>query len=172
MQVAIAGFLLLAPAVLVGASIFAIMGHAGSNAGFLAFFYFAAGPFVSAVWTMLVPRIIKCWSVRRATGESYKGGHLQTWGLCFFGFFGTLAAEVAFYFAFSAVSTSVAAFFALAPFVVFFPLIAYLVLGGGLKSAVRRYQYRKAQAEYARFSRTGTTKGMNSFEVWSALRYS
>ena len=47
-QLAILGFLLLAPAILVGVSLFAITGGAGSNSGFLAFFYMAAGPFARA----------------------------------------------------------------------------------------------------------------------------
>lgn len=172
MQIVILSFLMLAPAIMVGASIFAITGHAGTNAGFLAFFYFAAGPFVSGVWTMIVLQVRKAYRVRVSTGAPYKtdlNGHLSAWGWLAYGFFGTLAAEVAFYFAFSAVSKSVTAFFVMAPFVVFLPLIAWLVLGGGLKGIVRRLQYDAALRDYARVFKN-PTRPMNSFEVWSSIR--
>jgi hypothetical protein len=174
-QFVILGFLLLAPAVLVGVSLYAIAGGFGGEQGYLAFFYFAAGPFVSGAWTMIVLHVRNVHRIRKATGVPYKTdlkGHLSVWGFLFYGFFGTLAAEVAFYFAFSAVSKSVAVFFALAPFVVFSPLIAWLIVGGGLKSAVRRMQYRRALAKIARFSESRKAsikkmRGMNSFEEWS-----
>ena len=99
MQLAILGFLLVAPAIFVGVSLYVIAGKAGSNPGMLAFFYMAAGPFVSAVWTMIVLQVRR---VRRVTGgdvRSYKcsvRGHLAAWGYMLYGFFGTLVAEVAF----------------------------------------------------------------------------
>jgi len=128
-QLAILGFLLLAPAIFVGVSIFVIAGGAGRNPGMLAFFYLAAGPFVSAVWTMIVLQVRR---VRRVTGggvRSYKcsvRGHLAAWGYMLYGFFGTLIAEVAFVLLFHVVKSFVV-FFALAPFVVFAPMIAGLV---------------------------------------------
>ncbi len=90
-QSAILGFLLLAPAIFVGVSLFVIVGGAGKNPGMLAFFYLAAGPFVSAVWTMIVLQVRR---VRRVTGgdvRSYKcsvRGHLAAWGYMLYGFFG------------------------------------------------------------------------------------
>jgi hypothetical protein len=127
MQLAILGFLLVAPAIFIGVSLYVIAGKAGSNPGMLAFFYMAAGPFVSAVWTMIVLQVRR---VRRVTGgdvRSYKcsvRGHLAAWGYMLYGFFGTLVAEVAFVLAFHAVSKSPVVFFAAAPFVVFAPMIA------------------------------------------------
>jgi hypothetical protein len=126
MQLAILGFLIAAPAILVGVSLFAIAGGAGSNPGFLAFFYMAAGPFVSAVWTMIVLHVRNVYRVRKETGESFKHDfrrHLVVWGYMFYGFFGTAAAEIVFNVAFHAVSKSPVAYFAFAPFVVFSPLL-------------------------------------------------
>jgi hypothetical protein len=122
MFAAIFAALMLAPAILMGVSLWVISGN-DANAGFVAFFYMAAGPFVSAVWTMLLPRIIKCWKVRRATGEAYKGGQAKTWGLFFFGFFGTLAAEAAFVTLTLGNKLGPKTWFVIAPFVVFLPLI-------------------------------------------------
>jgi len=126
-QLAILGFLLLAPAILVGVSLFAIAGGAGSNPGFLAFFYMAAGPFVSAVWTaffMSLRRVLRTTTPGNRTAASC-GMRVQIAGCgwALFGFLGTIAAEVAFVLAFRAVSKSFVAFFALAPFVVFAPLL-------------------------------------------------
>jgi hypothetical protein len=129
-QLAILGFLLLAPAILVGLSLFAIAGGAGSNPGFLAFFYMAAGPFVSAIWTMIVLQVRNVYRARRETGESYKYDlrrHRAVWGYMLYGFFGTLVAEVAFVLLFHALSKSPVGFFAAAPFVVFAPMIAGFV---------------------------------------------
>ena len=124
-QLAILGFLLLAPAILVGVSLFAIAGGAGSNPGFLAFFYMAAGPFVSAVWTaffMSLRRVTTTFGNRTAASC---GMHVQIAGCgwALFGFLGTLVAEVAFVILFRCVSRSPAVFFAVAPFVVFAPLL-------------------------------------------------
>ena len=130
MQLAILGFLLVAPAIFIGVSLYVIAGKAGSNPGMLAFFYMAAGPFVSAVWTMIVLQVRR---VRRVTGGDVRSyqcsvrGHLAAWGYMLYGFFGTLVAEVAFVLLFHAVSKSPLVFFAMAPFVVFAPLIAGLV---------------------------------------------
>jgi hypothetical protein len=126
-QLAILGFLLLAPAILVGVSLFAISGGAGSNPGFLAFFYMAAGPFVSAVWTaffMSLRRVLRTTTPGNRTAASC-GMRVQIagcgWALV--GFLGTIAAEVAFNLAFRAVSKSPTVYFALAPFAVFAPLL-------------------------------------------------
>jgi hypothetical protein len=126
-QLAILGFLLLAPAILVGVSLFAIAGGAGSNPGFLAFFYMAAGPFVSAVWTALfmsLRRVLRTTTPGNRTAASC-GIRVQIAGCgwALFGFLGTLVAEVAFNFAFHAVSKSPAVYFAVAPFAVFSPLL-------------------------------------------------
>jgi hypothetical protein len=129
-QLAILSFLISAPAILVSVSLFAIAGGTGSNPGMLAFFYMAAGPFVSGVWTMIVLQFLR---VRRVTGDdvrSYKGGvsgTLAAGGYMLYGFFGTLIAEVAFVLLFHALSRSPLVFFAGAPFVVFAPMIAGLV---------------------------------------------
>jgi hypothetical protein len=126
-QLAILGLLLLAPAIFFAVSLFVIAGGAGSNPGFLAFFYMAAGPFVSGVWTMIVCQVRR---IKRVTGgdvRSYKEsmqGHLAAWGHLLYGFFGTLVAEVAFVLLFHCVSRSPVVFFAAAPFVVFAPIIA------------------------------------------------
>ena len=72
-QFAILGFLLLAPAILVSVSLFTIAGGAGSNPGFLAFFYMAAGPFVSAVWTaffMSLRRVLRTTTFGNRTAAS------------------------------------------------------------------------------------------------------
>lgn len=126
-QLAILGFLLLAPAILVGVSLFAIAGGAGSNPGFLAFFYMAAGPFVSAVWTaffMSLRRVYRTTTFGNRTAASC-GMRVQiaSCGWALYGFFGTLVAEVAFNLAFRVVSKSPAVYFAVAPFVVFSPLL-------------------------------------------------
>jgi len=165
-------FLAAAPAIFVGVSLFVLMGKFGGNPGYLAFFYLAAGPLVSAVWTMIVLQVRNVSRTRNATGVSYKYNvrrHLTVWGYFAYGFFGTLVAEVAFWLLYHS-GADPKVWFAVAPFVVFAPLVLFFTVGGGLKSAVRRYQYRKAQADYSRYSDTGTTKGMNSFEVWSAMR--
>ena len=129
-QLAILGFLLAAPAIFVGVSLFVIAGGAGRNPGMLAFFYLAAGPFVSAGWTMIVLQVRNVYRVRRETGEPYRYDvrrHLVVCGYFLYGFFGTLIAEVAFVLLFHAVSKSPLVFFAAAPFVVFAPMIAGLV---------------------------------------------
>ena len=97
-QLAILGFLLLAPAILVGVSLFAIAGGAGSNPGFLAFFYMAAGPFVSAVWTaffMSLRRVLRTTTFGNRTAASC-GMRVQiaSCGWALVGFLGTIAAEV------------------------------------------------------------------------------
>jgi hypothetical protein len=123
-QLAILGFLLLAPAILVGVSLFAIAGGAGSNPGFLAFFYMSAGPFVSGVWTMIVLQACNTYRVRKATGE-YKYDlrrHLVVWGYLLYGFFGMLVAEVVFCFLYHG-GANPKVWFAIAPFVVFSPLL-------------------------------------------------
>jgi hypothetical protein len=130
-QLAIAGFLLLGPAILVGVSLFVIAGGAGGNPGFLAFFYMAAGPFVSAVWTpffMSLRRVLRMTTFGNRT--AYRcgvRGHLASCGWMLYGFFGTLVAEVAFVLLFHALSRSPLVFFVVAPFVVFSPLVAGLV---------------------------------------------
>jgi hypothetical protein len=124
-QLAILGFLLLAPAVFVGVSIFVIAGGAGRNSGIFAFFYLAAGPFVSGVWTMIVLQVRNVYRVRKATGE-YKYDlrrHLVVWGYLLYGFFGTLVAEVLFCFLYRG-GANPKVWFAIAPFVVFSPLVA------------------------------------------------
>jgi hypothetical protein len=106
-QLAILGFLLLAPAIFVCISLFAIAGGAGKNPGGLAFLYIAAGPFVSAVWTMVLLQVRRVKRVTCGDVRSYKetfSGHLAAWGYLLYGFFGTLAAEVAFVLAFHVVS--------------------------------------------------------------------
>jgi hypothetical protein len=127
-QLAILGFLLLAPAILVGVSLFAIAGGAGSNPGFLAFFYMAAGPFVSAVWTafsMSLRRVLRTTTFGNRTAYDSFSFRTQaiSCGWALFGFLGTLVAEVAFVILFQCVSRSPAVFFAVAPFVVFSPLL-------------------------------------------------
>src|SRR5208283_396591 len=97
-QLAILGFLLLAPAILVGVSLFAIAGGAGSNPGFLAFFYMAAGPFVSAVWTaffMSLRRVLRTTTFSNRTAASC-GMRVQiaSCGWALVGFLGSIAAEV------------------------------------------------------------------------------
>jgi hypothetical protein len=130
-QLAILGFVLLAPAILVGVSLFVIAGGAGKNPGGLAFLYMAAGPFVSAAWTCIVCQTLRV--MRETTcGDrlSYKwalGGQLAGFGWMLYGFFGTLVAEVAFVLAFHAVSKNSLVFFAAAPFVMFAPMIAVSV---------------------------------------------
>ena len=125
-QFAILGFLLLAPAIFVGVSLFVIAGGAGSNPGFLAFFYMAAGPFVSAVWTAFfasLRRVLRTTTPGNRTAASC-GMRVQvaSCGWALFGFLGTLVAEVAFVLLFHCVSRSPVVFFAVAPFVVFAPL--------------------------------------------------
>jgi len=127
-QLAILGFLLLAPAILVGVSLFAITGGAGSNPGFLAFFYMAAGPFVSAVWTaffMSIRRVLRMTTFGNRTAYDSFSFRTQaiSCGWALYGFFGTLVAEVSFNLAFRAVSKSPAVYFAVAPFAVFSPLL-------------------------------------------------
>jgi hypothetical protein len=126
-QLAILGFLLLAPAILVGVSLFAIAGGAGSNPGFLAFFYMAAGPVVSAVWTaffMSLRRVLRTTTFGNRTAASC-GMRVQiaSCGWALVGFLGTIAAEVSFNLAFHAVSKSPTVYFAVAPFAVFAPLL-------------------------------------------------
>src|SRR5208282_4156719 len=121
------GFLLLAPAIFFAVSLFAIAGGAGSNPGFLAFFYMAAGPFVSAVWTaffMSLRRVLRTTTPGSRTAASC-GMRVQvaSCGWALFGFLGTLVAEVAFNLAFRAVSKSPAVYFVVAPFAVFSPLL-------------------------------------------------
>jgi hypothetical protein len=126
-QLAILGFLLLAPVIFVGVSLFVVAGGAGENPGGLAFLYMAAGPFVSAAWTCVVCQVRRV--MRETTfGDrlSYTwtlGGQLAGFGWMLYGFFGTLVAEVVFVFLFHGVSRSPVAFFAVAPFVVFSPLL-------------------------------------------------
>ena len=127
-QLEILGFLLLAPAILVGVSLFAIAGCAGSNPGFLAFFYMAAGPFVSAVWTAFFMSLRR---VLRTTTFGNRGAYrpftmrvqLISCGWTLFGFLGTVVAEVAFVLLFHGVSRNPVVFLAVAPFVVFSPLL-------------------------------------------------
>lgn len=164
-------FLIAAPAIFVGVSLYVLMGRAGDNPGSLAFFYMAAGPFVSAVWTMIVLQVRNVSRTRNLTGVPYKYDmrrHLTVWGYFAYGFFGTLVAEIAFWLLYHG-GADPKVWFAVAPFVVFAPLVAFFTLGGGLKSAVRRMQYRKAQAQYAK-SFPNPTRPMNSFEVWSSIR--
>ena len=91
----------------------------------LAFAYMALGPFVSAFWTMIVCMIRRH---RRMTadGSPYErslGGVVAAFGFMFFGFFGSLAAEVGFVLLFHGVSKGPLVFFSFAPFAVFAPLL-------------------------------------------------
>ena len=137
-QLAILGFLLLAPAILVGVSLFAIAGGAGRNPGFLAFFYMAAGPFVSAVWTaffMSLRRVLRTTTFGNRTAASC-GMRVQiaSCGWALVGFLGTIAAEVSFNLAFHAVSKSPTVYFAVAPFAVFAPLLLLCAWSSFIKS--------------------------------------
>ena len=126
-QLAILGFLLLAPAIFFAVSLFVIAGGAGKNPGGLAFLYMAAGPFVSGVWTMIICQVRRVKRMTKGDVRSYKctaEGSFVAFGWMLYGFFGTLVAEVAFVLLFHCVSRSPVVFFAVAPFVVFSPLIA------------------------------------------------
>ena len=128
-QIAIIAFLMFSPALMLVVP-FVLIAHGDRNLGGLAFFYMAAGPFVSAVWTMMVLHVRNVCRVRKATGESFKYNtrrHLAVWGYLLYGFFGTFVAEVAFVLLFHAVSKNPLVFFAAAPFVVFAPMITGLV---------------------------------------------
>jgi hypothetical protein len=142
MQLAILGFLLLAPAILVGVSLFAITGGAGSNPGFLAFFYMAAGPFVSAVWTaffMSLRRVLRTTTPGNRTAASCgMRAQIAGCGWALFGFLGTIAAEVSFNLAFHAVSKSPTVYFAVAPFAVFAPLLLLCAWSSFIKSPRRK----------------------------------
>ena len=142
-QLAILGFLLLAPAILVGVSLFAIAGGAGSNPGFLAFFYMAAGPFVSAVWTaffMSLRRVLRMTTFGNRTAYDSFSFRTQaiSCGWALYGFFGTLVAEVAFNLSFHAVSKSPTVYFTVAPFAVFAPLLLLCAWSSFIKSPRRK----------------------------------
>lgn len=126
---AIAALLAVAPAIFLAISVLVAL-HPRGDYGMLAFFYCAAGPFVSAVWT---PFVCGIRHVYRSTGgdvRSYKndGRRVEAGlGWMLYGFFGTLVAEVAFVLLFHCVSRSPVVFFAAAPFVVFAPLVVVCV---------------------------------------------
>jgi hypothetical protein len=125
-QIGILSFLIVAPALYLVIPFVLIAGNATqSDLGGVALVYMAAGPFVSAFWTTIVCMVRR---VRRMTsdGRPYErtwGGTFAAFGWMLFGFFGSIVAEVIFFFLFHGVSKSPLAFFAIAPFATFAPLI-------------------------------------------------
>ncbi len=120
-EIAAICFLIAAPALMLVVPFVLIAHGHGNDLGILAFFYMAAGPFVSAVWTAFLMNL------RRVRRGGYKPftwrAQVVSGGWMLIGFFGTVAAEVAFNLAFHAVSKSPVVYFALAPFAVFAPLV-------------------------------------------------
>ena len=125
-QIAIIAFLMFAPALMLAVP-FALIAHGCRDLALLALLEMAAGPFVSGVWLaffMSVRRVLRTTTFGNRTAASC-GIRVQiaSCGWALVGFFGTLVAEVAFNFAFRALSKSPTVYFALAPFVVFSPLL-------------------------------------------------
>ena len=127
-QIAILCFVIAAPALMLVVPFVLIAHGHGSDLGMLAFFYMAAGPFVSAVWTaffMSLRRVLRTTTFGNRTAYDSFSFRTQaiSCGWMLYGFFGTLVAEVAFVILFHGVGRSPAVFFAVAPFVVFAPLL-------------------------------------------------
>jgi hypothetical protein len=131
-RIAILAFLIFAPVLYLVIPFIPLAGNANrSDLDGVAFFYMAAGPFVSAFWTMIICMLRR---YRRVTsyGRPYErslGGLFAAFGWMLFGFFGSLVAEVIFYVLFHGVSKNLFVFFALAPLATFAPLLLVWALG-------------------------------------------
>lgn len=131
-RIAILGFLIFAPVLYLVIPFILLAGNANrSDLDGVAFVYMAAGPFVSAFWTMIICMLRR---YRRVTsyGRPYErslGGVFAAFGWMLFGFFGSLVAEVIFYVLFHGVSKNPFVFFALAPLATFAPLLLVWALG-------------------------------------------